>query len=128
MNRSNEFSYVYEKLFSAVSILAAGAGSVQSRVEHAYYSAFLRLQPSDFSVADLRKTFEAVKNGMTNAPSDGDRGTVAVAASRMSDETATKVAEAILSLFARIAELDALAQNRRKRANFRARVGRKAAR
>lgn len=106
----NTYGYVYEKLYVAASGLAAGTGTLQQRIENTWAAAIMRLKESDFPEGELRAKFQAVVHKMTDAPADPIRGTVAVATARMNEAEAQEVAETIFTLFASIAELDALAR------------------
>jgi hypothetical protein len=104
--------YIWEKLYVAVDTLAASSGSIQERLEGAYISALVRLEPKDFQ-GELRSRFVALTAALTSGPAApaGNQGTVAAATRALSDERAAELAHEIVSMFDVVAKLQGKAED-----------------
>jgi len=91
------YSYAWEKLHAAVLILAGGSGTRSERLRDAYVSTLMRLVPErDFPDNELRERFLT----LTGDIAPGGPNEVALAG--WPDDDLKRLAEAIVSLYARI--------------------------
>lgn len=94
--------YTWEKLYVAVSTLAAGQRSIQERLEDAYISALIRLKADDLP-DDLQDDFRKLQDELTNVEPVGNEGSVAVSTRAMNGDRASEIAEQIVSMFTHVA-------------------------
>lgn len=90
--------YTWEKLYVAVTTLAAGTDRLQDRLRDAYTAALIRLKPDDFP-EDQRQEFRQLQARMNREPAHRSEGTITTTTRLMSDEDARRIAEQIVSLF-----------------------------
>lgn len=95
---SGDFGYTWEKLRAAVDTLASGTGPLQQRLKDAYISGLILLKPDDLP-EPARMDLELVHFEMTADPRSDTEGSVASTAGTMSNETAQRVALAILRVY-----------------------------
>jgi hypothetical protein len=89
--------YVREKLCAAHDCMATSAAPIQRRLENAWISALMRLEPSDFRDDEARTLFERVAAAMATV-SGGAEGSVRASTVRMSDAEGEAVARLIFDL------------------------------
>jgi hypothetical protein len=89
--------YAWEKLHVAVSILAAGSGTLMERVKDAHVSSLIRLQADDFSDADTRNRFTILMDEIS------PQGRSDVALAMWSEEDLRRLAEGVVSLYDAVA-------------------------
>ena len=99
-------SYAYEKLWLAVESLATGTDPLQKRLQHAWF-ATVGVLPDQIP-EDYRSEWLDIQEALTKEPAKGHEGNIAATTAAMDDETATKVAGRIFSLFRKVAAADAL--------------------
>ena len=109
---SLHIDYLSEKISAAVSGLASGSGSVQSRLLNAFGGPLHNLAGSDWSKIDpeiaseIRKALEAIEAYYSAEPS-ATWGSL----EKMDDETAAKVAERLVSALEKICRVEGLNQD-----------------
>ena len=93
-------SYRKEKLYLAVSSLAAGTGTLRERFEEAYSVALARLRGEDFPEDELRRQLLSIHNTLAKVLPIAERtGRLSFAMDALSEEQLQELAEQVLSLF-----------------------------
>jgi hypothetical protein len=101
---SGKDDYAKEKLFVAMLCLIS-EGPLRIRLADAAESSLSRLMPVHFSNDEHLKAWQRIMDDLTWAPKDSiDDGRVRATIRSMLDEDVQKVAEAILSLYHKLAE------------------------
>jgi hypothetical protein len=99
--------YVWEKLYTAVNILATGEGTIQERLGSAYADSLIRLRTDINEIPDeIRGDFEALNKALTREEAKGDEGTIVATVRSMESDEAARHAETILHMFDRVAKMD----------------------
>jgi len=91
-------AYEREKLGNAVSALAAGAESIQKRLEHAYM-AMHTLAMKPLVNPERNKAFGSIHERLTADKSDSTAGYLATTTARLSDDDASAIARDIVELY-----------------------------
>jgi hypothetical protein len=90
--------YAWEKLFTAVLILASGSGSLRERLENAYISSLIRIRPEHhFQDADTKERYVRLIEEI--AP----EGRSDVAISMWPEEDLKRIAEELVGLYDSVA-------------------------
>jgi hypothetical protein len=89
--------YAWEKLHVAVSILAAGTGTLMERLKDAHVSSLIRLQADDFSDVDTRNRFTILMDEIS------PQGRSDVALTLLPEEDLRRLAEGVVSLYDAVA-------------------------
>lgn len=95
MKKPPYLPYAYEKVQSAVGGMAASPSGLRERLASAGL-AMHTVKPEDFPAGNLRDRYNDIRQRLTAAEPDGERGSVEVATSQMSDEKAGEVAHLIV--------------------------------
>jgi hypothetical protein len=99
--------YIWEKLYTAVNILATGQGTIQERLGSAYRDSLMRLRGVENEIPEeIRNDFEALEKALTREEAKGDEGTIAATMRVMEADEAAKHAETILSMYDTVAKMD----------------------
>lgn len=99
--------YVWEKLYTAVNILATGQGTIQERLGSAYMDSLMRLSGDrDEIPEEIRSDFEVLKRELTREKAQGDEGTIAATMRIMDPHEAARHAEKIVEMFDTVAKMD----------------------
>lgn len=93
--------YVWEKLYAAIWILAGGTGDLRTRIEDAYVSALMRLEPDDFPKG-LRREFSYVLERLTREESTSQgEGKIRATLNTMTEVELDRFVERIVSIYDR---------------------------
>ena len=99
--------YVWEKLYTAVNILATGQGTIQERLGSAYADSLIRLRGIENDIPDeIRPDFEALGKALTRVKAEGNEGTIIATIRTMEVDEASRHAETILHMFDVVAKMD----------------------
>lgn len=99
--------YVWEKLYTAVNILATGQGTIQERLGSAYRDSLMRLRGVENEIPEeIRNDFEALEKALTREEAKGEEGTIAATMRVMDPLEAAKHTEKIVSMFNVVAKMD----------------------
>ena len=99
--------YVWEKLYTAVNILATGQGSIQERLGSAYGDSLIRLRGIEDQIPnEMRTDFEELEKALTREEAKGNEGRIAATMSTMESDEAARHAEKILHMFDTVAKMD----------------------
>lgn len=93
--------YEREKLGNAVDALAASAAPIQKRLEYAW-TAMHTLIGHGLTDPERQAEFNEINEKLTADKSDEHAGYVATTCSKLSDDAATEIAQAIVDLNARL--------------------------
>jgi hypothetical protein len=93
--------YAWEKLYTAIWILAGGTGDLRERIENAYVSALMRLKPDDFPKG-LRREFSYILERLTREePTRPGEGKIRATLSTMTEVELDRYVERIVSIYDR---------------------------
>jgi hypothetical protein len=94
---AKDSSYIREKLWQAVHVLATGDRSLQDRL---FYAAqFLeRLRPEELP-DEIRDDFRTILDGLTDCEPVGTESAIRATTTRLKPEDAKKLAEQIVSMY-----------------------------
>lgn len=93
--------YEREKLGNAVDALAASAAPIQKRLEYAWF-AMHTLIAHGFTDPERQQEFKEINDRLTADRSDAHAGHAVTTCSRLSDDDAVEIAQAIVDLNARL--------------------------
>lgn len=101
--------YVWEKLYTAVNILATGRGTIQERLGSAYADSLIRLRGVEDQIPnEIREDFERLGKQLTREEATADEGTITATMRTMGSDEASRHAETILHMFDTVAKMDPL--------------------
>jgi hypothetical protein len=92
-------SYVYEKLSTAVRILATNTENLQTRLEFAYTGPLIKLREDNFARADQKKLLGEIKEVITAIDGNPELGRVRATLNKMSDDDARELAKKVFDLY-----------------------------
>jgi len=93
--------YAWEKLYTAIWILAGSTGDLRERIEDAYISALMRLKPDDFPKG-LRREFSYILERLTReSPTEPDEGKIRATLNTMTEIELDRYVERIVSIYDR---------------------------
>ena len=98
------YNYVYQKLYEAVNLLAAGSGAMDERLLHAInYLSILGSQNYEFPSIEIEKRLEAVLAKCSQEDATADEGRFAATIARMDVDKQEELAREILHIFCDVA-------------------------
>jgi hypothetical protein len=105
--------YVWEKLYTAVNILATGQGTIQERLGSAYADSLIRLRGEELP-DEIRSDFDALEKALTRAKAEPDEGTIAATMRTMESDEASCHAQTIVDMFDVVAKMDPQSEYRNR--------------
>ncbi|GEM_PF-4385238 len=91
--------YAWEKLYTAIWILAGGTGNLRERIEDACVSALMRLKPDDFPKG-LRREFSYILERLTREePTSQGEGRIRATLNTMTEIELDRFVERIVSIY-----------------------------